>query len=140
VHKSTLACLLLSFTASSCTTGFERFESLQDDVRTELTRLYPPGQPYWTTEYRCSVERWNLSKDPPSRFAGFLHECVSRSHDSAAGCWIAEIPRWPSPWPDEWRNSTRYTSSLHVPLGFWIDYVFVDSEERILAAYRKLID
>lgn len=130
--------LVVSFAASSCTTGLDRFERLQRDAHPELTKLYPPGQPYWTTEYQGSVDRWNLDEDPPSRFASFLRERVSQSHESAVGCWIAEVPRWPK--TPKCRNWSRYTPSLHDPIGLWIDYVFVDSEERILAAYRRFID
>ena len=113
--------------ALGCVSTESAFEASKQAYGGELALRYPTG--VLIEQLPCaSFDRWDLSSPPPDRFAELgLADARGDSGVSPASCVFGEVLR-PGP-----------ASSLGA-FGFWQDYVFLDSHDRVLVAFRRWVD
>lgn len=88
---------------------------------------YPPGAS--VEQLPCvGFDRWDLSSPAPDRFAELgLAEARGGDGMTPTSCMSAEVPR-------------RGPASSLGAFGLWQDYVFLDSRDRVLIAFRRWVD
>jgi hypothetical protein len=96
--------------------------------RDQVLARYPPGQPWREpTDKLRSFERWLLGSPAPD---GFAEEALARARTQSnhlRTCW--------------WGFVARQTIGFSLgALGSFVDYVFLDSDDRVVVAYRRLRD
>ena len=113
--------------AAACVSVESAFESSNQAYASELALRYPVGTAL--EHVPCAgFERWNLSMPVPDRFAELgLAKAKEASGAKPASCVFGEVLR------------LGPTSSLGA-FGMWQDYVFLDSRDRVLVAFRRWVD
>ncbi|MBL8754629.1 MAG: hypothetical protein JNK15_15100 [Planctomycetes bacterium] len=116
-------------TIPACATPMGRSLATERQHREELAARYPVGSAWSKPSERFGRwTRWAVAEPAPDAFAlQALVDVRGRSPVAPVDCWHGDVPRWGS-----------FTSLG--PCGIWHDYVFVDADGRVLAAYRAFLD
>ena len=107
-------------------TYFERSEA---EHREEMTAMYPVGTPRreltgWIEEF----DSWDVNNPAPDRFAAIaLQHTRSITDHQVKTCISGLVLR------------TSYLSTFGA-FGLWQDYVFLDSDDQVVVAYRRWVD
>ena len=118
-----LACLL-----SSCATQQSRFAAQEEHYHQEMLTRYRPGSRWLEPQDRLrGFSVWDLTSPAPGGFAE-LALAQARTHSGdLRSC------RW------GWVARQTHGSSFGA-MGIFVDYVFLDSEERVVIAFRRFLD
>jgi hypothetical protein len=116
-------------TLNSCRSPESRFASMEEMYRDDMVAWYPPGSDWcgprdkWFGEFTC----WQLDDPAPDLFAKLsLAHARARSSDLRS-CWWGRVPR-------------ITLGSSFGAMGLYVDYVFLDSADRVVVAYRRFLD
>lgn len=115
-------------TLVSCATPESRFAAQEEQYRQELRSLYRPGSQWREPGNKLgSFELWQLAAPAPDGFAELALAHARAQSDDLRGCWLGFVAR-------------ETLGSSFGAVGAFRDYVFVDSHDRVVVAYRRFID
>ena len=113
--------------AGSCRTPETRFTS-QEELHRDLVARYPPGSTWREPQDKLGTfELWQIGEPAPDAFAEIALARSRTESEDVRGCWWGFVAR-----------QTLGTS--FGAMGSFVDYVFVDSGDRVIVAYRRFFD
>lgn len=120
--------ILIACAVVACATTEDRFNAQESAHRAVLSHRYPSGA-HWSAprDAMRDFSDWRLTEPAPDGFAVLALDRARSQHDDVARCKYGAVPR------------LTLGSSLGA-MGVYEDYVFLDSQGRVLVAFRRFID
>lgn len=113
---------------TSCATPETYFASQEEQHRQELLARYPSGSAWREPKDKLGTFKlWQLAPPAPDGFAELALARARTQKFDLRSCW--------------WGHVARLTlGSSFGAMGIWVDYVFLDSGDRVVVAYRRFLD
>lgn len=112
----------------SCATPETRFTSQEERYRDEMVARYPAGTAWREPQDKLGTFKlWQLGAPAPDGFAEFALARARTQNADLRSCWWGFVAR------------TTLGTSLG-SMGSFVDYVFLDTDDRVIVAYRRFFD
>lgn len=128
-HRASALLLVCMSLATACVSPETRFRRSEESYRDTMAARYLAGSTWVEPDDKVGTfTRWNLTEPAPDGFAARALEEARRRHgDVVTACEYGAVLR------------TSLGSSFGA-FGLFVDYVFLDADERVLVAYRCWLD
>lgn len=113
---------------SACATPESRFAAQEERCREEMVARYRPGSGWREPQDKLgSFKLWEFASPAPDGFSDLALARARRQSADVRSCWWGFVAR----------------QGLGGSFGFvgsFVDYVFLDSDDRVIVAYRRFFD